>query len=354
MHFRFLCISSIPIIGFVDGTPEGQHIHDFIIFARQELFRVEATASEFFNVNEIENIEPRTDLTRAELRNSERITPDVAILRMKVVFYSLFLHEFSPLPIHADEEAIWSYMESGWEDTMCIEYELPPIMHNPWQSFYFTNHAAFISAFFQMEYDFETATPTNYGQILWARASEGTSESPFFNEAIYHNININTGKTVTCYHKHLVKIIWTALTHRVFVHFDGLFATPVAPEFMHNITSPFGYRRDPFTGQRRFHGGVDFAWAGCHGANIYAISDGIVLKAHDANNGFGLTVIIEHPNGWRTLYAHASYIFVRVGEEVEAGQRIALIGSTGRSTGPHLHFELIIGGERVDPMQLFR
>ena len=278
--------------------------------------------------------------------------PELAILRMKVVYYSLFLHEFSPLPIHANEDEIFAYMEQSFER----EDDQHPTGNNPWHNFLFANYAEFVQSFFEMEpiaFEHEALFHAKTGRFLWERTDSGASTSPFLDAIIYSQIQMNVGRIVTASDDSLIKTIWDALTMRVFTHFTGRFATPVDPQFMNNITSPFGYRSDPFTGQRSFHGGVDIAWANCYGANIYAVYEGIVLQAHDRNNGFGLTVIIEHPNGWRTLYAHASQVFVRVGDEVETGQRIAAIGSTGRSTGPHLHWELHIGGNRVDPMQLF-
>ena len=346
---RALFDRSVPISDFIDGTPEGQQAHDFIIFARRELAQIENEALLFFRTNEIINLEIRTDLSRTEARESPNIMPETAILRMKVVYYSLFLHEFSPLPIHANEDEIWAYME---HDTGCYM----TANHNPWHNFMFHDYAGFVRSFFELEpsaFEPEAYLLPSHGRFLWERVENGADVSPFFNSIIYQQIHANVHRTVTTADENLIEIIWDALTRRSFVHFTGRFATPIDPQFMNNITSPFGYRSDPFTGERSFHGGVDFAWAGCYGANIYAVYEGIVLQAHDRNNGFGITVLIEHPNGWRTLYAHASQAFVRVGEEVETGQLIAAIGSTGRSTGPHLHFELHIGGNRVDPMQLF-
>ena len=346
---RALFDRTVSISDFLDGTEEGQRIHDFIVFARYDLAQVEREALIFFQANDIENLETRTDLSRTEIRESPKITPEVAILRMKVVYYSVFLHEFSPLPIHANEEEIWAHL---------VEYDEPPtIDHNPWGGYFLTNHADFVRSFFEMEYAWaypDDLISSNRGRFLWARVDNESDISPFFNSIIYRQIHENVGRTVTAHDEVTIETIWDALTNRIFVHFTGRFATPIEPQYMNNITSPFGYRSDPFTGTRSFHSGVDFAWAGCLGAPIFTVDDGIVRQAHDTGNGFGIMVIVEHPNGWQTWYAHASEVFVSVGEQVDAGQRIAAIGSTGRSTAPHLHFELRIAGRPVDPLQLFR
>lgn len=112
------------------------------------------------------------------------------------------------------------------------------------------------------------------------------------------------------------------------------------------ITSAFGWRTDPITGEMRWHSGVDFG-AG-FGANIYATGDGVVSTAgwHD---GYGNHVIIDHGNGLQTLYGHMSSILTSAGSSVSIGDVIGLVGSTGRSTGPHLHYELRQDGQAIDP-----
>jgi len=352
---------SVPIASFLDDTPEGVQTHDFIVFVRQELLQVENAALLIFHENDIVNLETRTDLSGREIRENDNIMPDTAILRMKVVYYSMFLHQFSPLPIHANEDEILAYMgvdtQIDLEFTDGTEDIYTPQIRNPWDSFWFTDYDNFVQAFFEMEPPIELYDGhflPGRGLFLWERVDNNQGDSPFFNATIYKQIQTNVGILITSQHETLIETIWKALTMRMFVHFSGRFATPIEPQHMSSITSPFGYRADPITGRRSFHSGVDFAWAGCLGAPIFTAYDGIVLQAHDTGNGFGIMVIVEHPNGWQTWYAHASEVFVRVGEQVEAGQRIASIGSTGRSTGPHLHFELRIANQSVDPMQLFR
>jgi len=112
------------------------------------------------------------------------------------------------------------------------------------------------------------------------------------------------------------------------------------------LVSPFGNRLDPITSRHAFHAGVDFAAP--HGTPIVAAAGGVVGVA-GWHPDFGWTVEIEHGNGLRTRYAHASKLLVERGDVVPPGERIALVGSSGRSTGPHLHFEVLRGGVAVDP-----
>ncbi|MHB1950647.1 MAG: M23 family metallopeptidase [Acidiferrobacteraceae bacterium] len=112
------------------------------------------------------------------------------------------------------------------------------------------------------------------------------------------------------------------------------------------VSSPFGPRIDPFTGHPSFHPGIDIADA--MGTPIHAMAAGIVTYA-GADGGYGMLVRIADGNGRTTYYGHTSRIFVSVGQLVHKGERIALVGSTGRSTGPHLHFEVRQNGDPVNP-----
>ncbi len=116
------------------------------------------------------------------------------------------------------------------------------------------------------------------------------------------------------------------------------------------ITSNFGMRRSPFTGQRVMHEGIDIAAS--TGTPIHASADGIVIRAETAP-GYGKLVVIDHGYGYKTYYAHASRIFVKVGQRVRRGERIAAVGSTGISTGPHLHYEVRLNGVPVNPRKYF-
>ncbi|MGZ5131267.1 MAG: M23 family metallopeptidase, partial [Caldimonas sp.] len=112
------------------------------------------------------------------------------------------------------------------------------------------------------------------------------------------------------------------------------------------LTSTFGNRSDPLTHAHAFHAGLDFA-AGL-GTPIAAAAGGTVAFA-GFKRDFGWVVEIDHGNGLTTRYAHASELLVRPGQVVAPGDRIARVGSTGRSTGPHLHFEVLRAGTAVDP-----
>lgn len=117
------------------------------------------------------------------------------------------------------------------------------------------------------------------------------------------------------------------------------------------ITDPFGWRSDPFTGEQRFHEGVDFAAA--YGTPIMATANGVVTRAEWVE-GYGNLVEIRHTGGITTRYGHNSLVTVQVGDAVKAGEVVAFMGSTGRSTGSHVHYEVRINGVAVDPMLFIR
>jgi murein DD-endopeptidase MepM/ murein hydrolase activator NlpD len=114
------------------------------------------------------------------------------------------------------------------------------------------------------------------------------------------------------------------------------------------ISSYFGSRADPFTGYMAVHKGIDFA--GPEGSKISAVAAGLVTYAGD-RAGFGMMVEINHGNGLATRYCHNEKILVKQGDMVRKGQDVALMGSTGHSTGPHLHFEVLKNGSQVDPLR---
>ncbi len=119
----------------------------------------------------------------------------------------------------------------------------------------------------------------------------------------------------------------------------------------HVVTSPYGYRIHPVTGKSRFHAGIDIGAA--YGTSILAANDGVVIVAGYNAGGYGNYVVINHGGGYTTLYAHASSLLVSVGQQVKRGQVIATCGSTGMSTGPHIHFEVQYNGQTTNPMQYF-
>jgi murein DD-endopeptidase MepM/ murein hydrolase activator NlpD len=127
----------------------------------------------------------------------------------------------------------------------------------------------------------------------------------------------------------------------------GLRAIPqVLPASLESMSSGFGYRSDPFTGEGALHAGLDFR--GPHGAPIYAAAQGTITFA-GVKQGYGNVIDISHGNGMMTRYAHMSAFRARLGQEVAAGAIIGAIGNTGRSTGPHLHFEVRINDRPVNP-----
>ena len=117
------------------------------------------------------------------------------------------------------------------------------------------------------------------------------------------------------------------------------------------LSSYFGTRVDPFTGKRARHGGVDFA--GKEGASVIAVGAGVVSWSGD-RYGYGNLVEVNHGNGYATRYAHNKVNLVAVGDKVEKGQVIALMGATGRATGPNLHFEVLENGRAVNPIKFIR
>jgi murein DD-endopeptidase MepM/ murein hydrolase activator NlpD len=112
------------------------------------------------------------------------------------------------------------------------------------------------------------------------------------------------------------------------------------------LSSRYGKRSDPFTGKQDFHKGLDFA--GKKGTGVLAVGDGVVSWS-GKRTGYGKLVEINHGNGYVTRYGHNQRHLVKVGDTVKKGQQVAMMGSSGRSTGPHVHFEVLRNGKRVDP-----
>ncbi|HET7650667.1 MAG TPA: M23 family metallopeptidase [Gammaproteobacteria bacterium] len=126
-----------------------------------------------------------------------------------------------------------------------------------------------------------------------------------------------------------------------------LSALPSGPPIKEGYeSSPFGMRIDPFTGELSFHPGIDFA--GTEGEAVEAVAPGVVTWA-GARGGYGNMIEIDDGNGYATRYGHNETILVHVGEVIKKGQEIALMGSTGRSTGPHVHLEVLYNGKQINP-----
>jgi len=117
------------------------------------------------------------------------------------------------------------------------------------------------------------------------------------------------------------------------------------------LSSYYGNRIDPFTGKKTFHKGIDFA--GKQGSDVIAVAEGIITWT-GKRSGYGQLVEIDHGNGYVTRYAHNKALMVGVGDRVKKGQTIASMGSTGRSTGPHVHFEVLRDGRTVNPYNFIK
>ncbi|HRH57267.1 MAG TPA: M23 family metallopeptidase [Chitinophagales bacterium] len=126
---------------------------------------------------------------------------------------------------------------------------------------------------------------------------------------------------------------------------------PVSNKDLKRIASGFGYRIDPVYKTPRMHTGLDFTAE--TGTPVYSTGDGVVEIAGSQGDGYGNKVVIKHGYGYETLYGHNSKVLVRAGEKVKRGQTIALVGSTGKSTGPHCHYEVWKNGTKIDPVNYF-
>jgi len=126
---------------------------------------------------------------------------------------------------------------------------------------------------------------------------------------------------------------------------------PVSNQDLSRIASGFGYRIDPVYKTPKMHAGLDFAAP--QGTPIYATANGTVSLAGNAGNGYGNHVIINHGYGYETLYGHMVRVKARVGQQVKRGEVIGWVGSTGKSTGPHCHYEVHKNGNKIDPVYFF-
>jgi len=126
---------------------------------------------------------------------------------------------------------------------------------------------------------------------------------------------------------------------------------PVSNKDLRHVASGYGYRIDPVYKVTKFHAGLDFAAP--QGTPIYATADGIVREADYNAGGYGNHVVINHGYGYETLYGHMYRIKAKVGQQIKRGQVIGYVGSTGKSTGPHCHYEVHKSGQPVDPVYYF-
>lgn len=126
---------------------------------------------------------------------------------------------------------------------------------------------------------------------------------------------------------------------------------PVRNEDLTRVASGYGYRTDPFTKARKFHYGMDFSSP--RGTPVYATGDGVVTRADNKATGYGNHIVINHGYGYESLYGHLYKYNVKAGQKVQRGDLIGFVGSTGRSEGPHLHYEVFKDGERINPMNFY-
>src|SRR6056297_630315 len=126
--------------------------------------------------------------------------------------------------------------------------------------------------------------------------------------------------------------------------------SPLRIEDIDRISSPFGMRKHPIFGVRMFHSGIDFASP--NNSDIFSSGNGIVEESK-YSIGYGNEVLIKHDEGYKTRYAHLNKRFVSKGDTVKMGDIIGLVGSTGLSTGPHLHYEVILNNEPINPLSIY-
>ena len=126
---------------------------------------------------------------------------------------------------------------------------------------------------------------------------------------------------------------------------------PIKGVDLRRISSHFGHRTDPFYKVQKFHSGIDFSAP--IGTNVYCSGDGVVEQVVLGNSGYGNYVLVDHGYGYKTRYAHLKKALVKKGQKVSRGENIALVGNTGKSTAPHLHYEVIKNGKAINPVDFF-
>ena len=126
---------------------------------------------------------------------------------------------------------------------------------------------------------------------------------------------------------------------------------PIKNKDLTRMASGYGYRNDPFTKKRRFHWGMDFTAK--KGVPVYATGNGVVKRADNRASGYGNHIRIDHGFGYVSLYAHLSKYNVRRGQKVKRGDLIGFVGNTGRSAGPHLHYEIFKDKKRINPLNFY-
>ena len=187
------------------------------------------------------------------------------------------------------------------------------------------------------EFDFDAA-PAIGGPEDQNASKLSANDSPL----MYHD-EFLTLKDRLDYRQQQIQALAEVLNSQRLVEETYLAGKPVRKGW---LSSKYGFRSDPFSGRRSFHKGIDFASP--HGSDILAVASGVVTWA-DYKPGYGLLVEVNHGNELTTRYAHAQSLLVGLGNVVEKGQPLATVGSSGRSTGPHVHFEVLRHGQQIDP-----
>ena len=257
------------------------------------------------------------DIAIAAINENTEEETSLDDIRVKAIFYALYFGAGS----HGDAQSFADCFVT-WEErirTVLVEDSDPPE---------------------EMEETYSVAIPIEDLGTVWqniaAMGAAPTAEQQSNADSIYNLIRYGAAGGGSGF----------AGSDVPFIGADG-FCSPIGENWRNVVTSEFGNRRDPFTGERRGHTGMDLAVP--TGTSVRAALPGTVTVSTYNQGGYGYYVMIDHGNGLSTLYGHNSQLLARVGQTVEAGDVIALSGSTGRSTGPHLHFEVRINGERTNP-----
>ncbi len=257
------------------------------------------------------------DIAIAAINENTEEETSLDDIRVKAIFYALYFGAGS----HGDAQSFADCFVT-WEErirTVLVEDSDPPE---------------------EMEETYSVAIPIEDLGTVWqniaAMGAAPTAEQQSNADSIYNLIRYGAAGGGSGF----------AGSDVPFIGADG-FCSPIGENWRNVVTSEFGYRRDPFTGERKGHSGMDLAVP--TGTSVRAALPGTVTVSTYNQGGYGYYVMIDHGNGLSTLYGHNSQLLARVGQTVEAGDVIALSGSTGRSTGPHPHFEVRINGERTNP-----
>lgn len=247
-------------------------------------------------------------------------------IRVKAIFYSLYFGADSPS--RKDHRRFAESFVTYEQRTRTVEYEDGTTS----------------------EETYTVAVPITELPVVYANISEQmgltvTAEMQANASEIYYRVLY--GRPAPTYGQEFDE--WSdglPLSSAPFIGVDG-FCSPLGESWRSMVTSEFGYRKDPFTGQTKGHSGLDLGAP--KGTPIRSALPGTVYVVRYSSSGYGYHVMVDHGGGFVTLYAHCSKILVTEGQTVDAGTVIAEVGTTGRSTGNHLHFEVRINGEKQNP-----